>query len=101
MLIVDIMAASPDGGTANPAATLMMMMGFVAIFYFLFFRPQRKQQQEHDALVGGLKKGDEVTTIGGIVGTIVHLTDDRVTIKSGDTRIEVERGKIGTVRGQE
>lgn len=101
MLIVDIMAASPDGGTANPAATLMMMMGFIAIFYFLFFRPQRKQQQQHDSLIRGLKKGDEVTTVGGIVGTIVHLTDDRVTIKTGDTRIEVERTKVGAVRGQE
>ncbi len=90
--------ASPNGGTANPAATLMMMFGFIAIFYFLFFRPQRKQQQEHEALVGGLKKGDQITTVGGIVGTIVHLTDDRVTIKSGDTRIEVERSKVAQVR---
>ncbi len=98
MLMLDLFAASPDGGTANPAATLMMMMGFVAIFYFLFFRPQRKQQQAHKALVEGLKKGDEVTTIGGIIGTIVHLTDDRVTIKSGETRIEVERSKIGQVK---
>lgn len=101
MLIVDIMAASPDGGAANPAATLMMMMGFIAIFYFLFFRPQRKQQQEHRALVESLKKGDEVTTVGGIVGTIVHLTDDRVTIRTGDTRIEVERSKIGGKAGTE
>ncbi|MFV1986939.1 MAG: preprotein translocase subunit YajC, partial [Gemmatimonadota bacterium] len=91
MLIIDLFATSPEGGRANPAATLMMMVGFIAIFYFLFFRPQRKQQQEHQSLVQGLKKGDEVTTVGGIVGTIVYLTDDRVTLKSGDTRLEVER----------
>ncbi len=97
MLYLDLFAASPEGGAANPAATLMMMVGFVAIFYFLFFRPQRKQQKEHEALVEGLKKGDRISTIGGIIGTIVHLTDDRVTIKSGDTRLEVERSKIGQV----
>ncbi len=97
MLISTLLAASPEGGAANPAATLMMMMGFIAIFYFLFFRPQRKQQQEHQSLVKGLKKGDEVTTVGGIVGTIVHLSDDRVTIKSADTRIEIERSKVGAV----
>lgn len=101
MLMLNIFAAAPEGGQANPAATLMMMMGFIAIFYFLFFRPQRKQQQEHQALVQGLSKGDEVTTIGGIVGVIVHLTDDRVTIRTGDTRIEVERSKIGAVRSAE
>ena len=98
MLMPNIIAASPEGGQANPAATLMMMMGFIAIFYFLFFRPQRKQQQEHRNLVSNLKKGDEVSTVGGIVGTIVHLTDDRITLKTGDTRIEIERSKVGSVR---
>ena len=94
MLNANLMGASPDGGTANPAATLMMIMGFIAIFYFLFFRPQRKQQQQHQALIKGVEKGDEVTTVGGVIGTIVHLTGDRITLKSGETRIEVERSKI-------
>ncbi|MCG8466810.1 MAG: preprotein translocase subunit YajC [Gemmatimonadetes bacterium] len=98
MLMLGLFAASPEGGTANPMATVMMMMGFIAIFYFLFFRPQRKQQQEHQKMVQDVKKGDEITTVGGIVGTIVHLTDDRITIKTGDTKIEVERSKIGSVR---
>ena len=97
MLMLSLFGAAPEGGTANPAATMMMMFGFIAIFYFLFFRPQRKQQQEHQAMVKGVKKGDEVTTVGGIVGTIVHIADDRVTIKSGETRLEIERSKIGSV----
>ncbi len=100
MLILNFFAGSPDGGTGNPAATLMMVMGFGAIFYFLLIRPQRKQQQEHRDLMQGLKKGDEVTTVGGIVGTIVHLTDDRITLKTGDTRIEIDRSKVGKVLGK-
>ena len=96
MLMPNLMAA-PEGGTANPAATMMMMFGFIAIFYFIFFRPQRKQQKEHQEMVKNLKRGDRVSTIGGIVGEIVHLTNDIVTIKSGDTRVEVERSKIGKV----
>ncbi len=99
--MLSLLGAGPDGGAANPAATMMTMVGILAIFYFLFFRPQRKQQKEHRALVEGAKKGDEVTTVGGIIGTIVHLTDDRVTIKTGDTRIEVERSKIGKVHAQD
>ncbi|WP_420447106.1 preprotein translocase subunit YajC [Candidatus Palauibacter sp.] len=96
MLMLNLMGA-PEGGTANPAATMMMMFGFIAIFYFIFFRPQRKQQKEHQELVRNLKRGDKVSTIGGIVGEIVHLSNDIVTIKSGDTRVEVERSKIGKV----
>jgi len=96
MLMLNLMGA-PEGGTANPAATMMMMFGFIAIFYFIFFRPQRKQQKEHAELIKNLKRGDKVSTIGGIVGEIVHLTNDIVTIRSGETRIEVERSKIGSV----
>lgn len=96
MPMLNLMAA-PEGGTANPAATMMMMFGFIAIFYFIFFRPQRKQQKEHQEMVKNLKRGDKVSTIGGIVGEIVHLTNDIVTIKSGDTRVEVERSKIGKI----
>ena len=96
MLMLNLMGA-PEGGTANPAATMMMMFGFIAIFYFIFFRPQRKQQKEHQEMVKNLKRGDKVSTIGGIVGEIVHITNDIVTIKSGDTRVEVERSKIGKV----
>lgn len=66
------------------------------IFYFLLIRPQRKQQKSHDEMVQSLSRGDEVVTIGGIIGKIVHLTDDRMTIKTADeTRLEVERSKIG------
>jgi preprotein translocase subunit YajC len=96
MLMLNLMGA-PEGGTANPAATMMMMGGFLAIIYFILIRPQRKQQKEHQEMVKNLKRGDRVSTIGGIVGEIVHLTNDIVTIKSGDTRVEVERSKIGKI----
>jgi preprotein translocase subunit YajC len=100
MLIANLLMAPTEGG-ANPAGTLFMMAGFVAIFYFLFIRPQRRQQHQHQAMVAALEKGDEVVTAGGIIGTVVHLKEDRVTIKSGETRVEVERSKIGQVRKAE
>lgn len=96
MLMLNLMA-SPEGTAPNPFSSLVMIAGFIAIFYFIFFRPQRKQQKEHQEMVKNLKRGDKVSTIGGIVGEIVHLTNDIVTIKSGDTRVEVERSKIGKV----
>ena len=86
--------SAPSGG-----GTFGMLFMFGAIFlimYFLLIRPQRQQQKAHDEMVKSLARGDEVVTIGGIVGKIVHLTDNRVTLRTAeDTRIEVERSKVG------
>ena len=91
---------APQG--QSPFGMLFMFAAIFAIFYFLLIRPQKQQQKTHDEMVAGLSKGDEVATIGGIVGKIVHLTDDRVTIRTaGDTRLEMERSKVGRKIGQD
>ncbi len=72
-----------------------MLAMFIAIFYLLLIRPQRQQQKRHQEMVKSLRRGDEVSTIGGIVGKIIHIKDDRLTIKTGeDTRLVVERDKV-------
>lgn len=94
MLILSLLQTSPAG--PNPFGTVFMFGAIFLIFYFLLIRPQRKQQKSHDAMVQSLSRGDEVVTIGGIIGKIIHLTDDRITIKTADeTRLEVERSKVG------
>lgn len=95
-MIATIFAPGPDGGGA--ASSLFILVAFIAIFYFLLIRPQRKQQKAHEELVKNLKKGDRVVTVGGIMGRIVHIEGDRLTLKTGDTRIEVERSKVGRVQ---
>jgi preprotein translocase subunit YajC len=66
------------------------------IFYWLLIRPQKKERERHQAMIQALKKGDEVIMAGGIVGTIVHVTEDRLTLKTADnTRIVVDRSKVG------
>lgn len=80
----------------NPLSTVMLFGGLFAIFYFLLIRPQKKQQQAHDQMVKSLTKGDEIVTVGGVVGNVIHLTENRITIKTaGDTRLEIDRAKIG------
>lgn len=98
MLTLSLFATSPEGAP-NPLGTWFMIFAFILIFYFLLIRPQRRQQKEHEAMVDALKKGDEVVTLGGIIGTIVHIkdNDNRVTLRTGDTRIEIDRSKIGNV----
>lgn len=92
-MLATIFAPSPEGGAAG--SSLFILVAFIAIFYFLLIRPQRKQQKAHDEMVRNLRRGDLVVTLGGIMGKIVHMDDEKVTIKTGDTRVEVERAKIG------
>lgn len=94
---------------SNPILGSIFMYGAIfAIFYFILIRPQAAQRKKHDELVRGLKKGDEIVTNGGLVGEVLFIKekggddksggmDDRVTIKSGDTRVIVERGRIAKI----
>jgi len=99
VLILSLVQAQTPAGP-NPFGTVFMFGAIFLIFYFLLIRPQRKQQKSHDEMVKTLSRGDEVVTIGGIIGKIIHLTDDRITIKTAeDTRVEVERSKVGRKAG--
>ncbi|NUO63015.1 MAG: preprotein translocase subunit YajC [Gemmatimonadaceae bacterium] len=86
------------------------MFGMIfVIFYFFMILPQQRQRKEHEARVTSLKRGDEVVTSGGVVGEVVHIKesmkdgapvksmDDRITIKSGESRVVVERRSITKV----
>ena len=89
-----LVQAAPAG--PNPLSTVVLFGGLFAIFYFLLIRPQKKQQKAQDEMVANLAKDDEIVTVGGIVGRIIHLSEDRLTIKTaGDTRVEIDRAKVG------
>ncbi|HKO14995.1 MAG TPA: preprotein translocase subunit YajC [Gemmatimonadaceae bacterium] len=100
------------GGGTSPLFQLGIQFALIlAIFYFLMIRPQQKQRKQHEEALRNLKKGDEIVTAGGIVGQVVHVKetlkdgapqkgmDDQVTIRSGDTRLIVERGRIAKIVG--
>ena len=94
---------------SNPILGSIFMYGAIfAIFYFILIRPQQTQRKKHDEMVRTLKKGDEIVTTGGLVGEVVFIKerggddrsggmDDRVTIKTGDTRVVIERGRIAKI----
>lgn len=97
------------GGGMRTGALIFQMAAIFAIFYFLFLRPQQKQRKAHEARLLELKKGDQIVTAGGIVGDVVEVKksmkdgqpvatlEDRLTIKSGDSRMIVERGRVARV----
>jgi len=81
-----------SGGTIS--VFVLQIAAFIAIFYFILIRPQRQQQKRHEELLKQIKRGDEVVTSGGMVGEVVHVKDDRVTIKSGEAKVVIERRAI-------
>ena len=84
--------AQGDAGLIN----LLFIVGFILIFYFLLWRPQSKRRKEHQALMSGLAKGDEVVTAGGIVGQINKVEDDFVKIKVSDSlELRVQKSAVG------
>lgn len=80
---------------------LLQMLAFVAIIYFLMIRPKMQQEKRHRQRLKGLRRGDEIVTTGGIVGKIIELRDDRLTIKSGESRFIIVRDRVAEVVGEE
>lgn len=69
-----------------------------AVFYFLLIRPNQKRQKERNNMLTALQKGDQVVTIGGLHGTIVEITDEKVTLKVAENvRLTFERSSVNTV----
>lgn len=96
--ILTLAALQAPAGGRTGTVLLIYMVAFGMIMWFLIIRPQRKVQQRHQEMLKALKKGDEVVTDGGIIGQVVHLAEDRVTVKTAEnTRLIVVRSKIARV----
>ena len=77
---------------------IILTLGMLALMYFLMIRPENKRKKQAEEMRNSLKKGDKITTIGGIVGVIVHVGADTLVIETGDDRVrlEVTRWAIST-----
>ena len=78
---------------------IIMMVAMLAIFYFILIRPENKRKKQAQEMRDSLKKGDTITTIGGIVGKIVQVADENIIIETSDDRVrmEVTRWAVSTV----
>src|SRR5256884_3482342 len=90
---------APSGQNAGGGMTVFLVQigALIAIFYFMLIRPQRRQQERHRQLLASLQRGDRIVTSGGIIGEVVHLKDDEVTVKSGESRLIVQRANIANI----
>jgi preprotein translocase subunit YajC len=94
--------AAPDGaggaGAGNPLVSFVPFILIIGIFYFLIIRPQNKKQKETQKMLGALKKGDKVVTIGGIHGTIQSVKESSIILKIDEnTKVEFSRSAISNV----
>ena len=88
----DTAAGSPPGGEYMQ---FILLAGFLVIFYMMIWRPQAKRAKEHRNLVGGLQKGDEVVTSGGIAGKVTKVTDDFLVIEASDTvELKIQKSAV-------
>ena len=90
-------APAPRGPAFGPQQFIFFGLMFV-LMYVILFRGPRKKQQQHKQMMAALGKNDKVQTIGGIIGTVVDVKDDEVTLKideSNNTKMKVIRSAIG------
>lgn len=82
-------------------ALVIQLLPFILIFYFLLIRPQKKQQKQISDMLSSLKVGDEIVTVGGIVGTIVRIKDDNIIVETGfkqnPAQIKFQKASVGKV----
>ena len=110
--LLPALLALQAGGGGNMTGFLFQIVAIFAIFYFLLIRPQQAQKKKHEEALKAIKRGDQIVTAGGIVGEVIHVKElvvpeggtarpleDHVTIKSAESRLIVERGRIARVIG--
>ena len=78
------------GGLGGSILMLAVMFG---IFYFMLIRPENKRKKEAEQTRNSIKNGDHVTTIGGIVGTVVHVKEDKFVMETGADQVRIEFAK--------
>ncbi|MBQ2775188.1 MAG: preprotein translocase subunit YajC [Clostridia bacterium] len=103
--LVNFLLATANGTGGTTAAggksqipMIIMMVGMVVVMYFMMIRPQKKKQKEEQQMRDNIEVGDEITTIGGIVGRVVTVKEDSLIIETGADRnkMKITKWAVGT-----
>ncbi|MDD6729263.1 MAG: preprotein translocase subunit YajC [Eubacteriales bacterium] len=93
-------SSGASGSTASSSSYIILMVVLIAVMYFLMIRPQKKRQKEEQEMRNSLEIGDEIVTIGGIVGRVVTIRENDLVIETGADRnkMRIERWAVNTNR---
>lgn len=89
--------SSPEDQKRAMIMQIGMIVFMVVIFWVLLIRPQQKRAREQADLIKTLKTGDKVVTTAGILGVVTSVRDDAVTIRSADTKLEVQKSSVSQI----
>lgn len=97
--LLDATAATDAQGGANPLIMVAIFAVFIILWYVIALRPQRKKEKELRAKIDKMRVGDQVVTIGGLVGKVANIRDDEVTImtSAANTLVTFKKNAINTV----
>ena len=85
---------APKTPAAPGASSFLMMLLFALAFWFLMIAPQRKKQKQQEKMIASLKEGDEILTTSGLLATVVQVKNDRLLIKTGDSKLELHKNFV-------
>lgn len=102
-MFLNLLLAQSPAPSGSFLSGLLPILLIFAIFYFLLFMPMQRQKKQQKKMLAELKNGDTVLTNGGIIGTIVKLEDDRLTvrIKPDNVKLEVARSAVASLMSGE
>ena len=78
-----------EGNKVN-YASLIMILVLLVVFYFFLIRPENKKKKKLEQMRNEIKVGDEITTIGGMLGKVVNVKDDTITFETGEDRVRIQ-----------
>ena len=88
-------AVQQTSGTESLLSMLPMLLIMFGIFYFVLIRPENKRKKEAENMRSNVKVGDKITTIGGIIGTVVSVKEDKIVLETGADQVRIEMAKWG------
>ena len=88
--MLTLLTATGASGMSSMLVTLVLML---AVFYFMLIRPENKRKKEAEQMRSSVKNGDKITTIGGIVGTVVNVKENNLVVETGADQVRIEIAK--------
>ena len=90
--MLNFLTTTPDA-MGGMGSTILMLVMMIAVFYFMLIRPENKRKKEAEQMRASVKTGDKITTIGGIIGTVVNVKEDKIIIETSADQVRIEFAK--------
>lgn len=83
-------STAEGANSGGAASSIIMIVVLIAVFYFFMIRPENKKKKKLEEMRNSIEVGDKITTIGGLVGKVVHIGGDLITFETGEDRVRIQ-----------